>query len=52
VQETLAERKRREDLRAMLKINNGGAYKSEQDLTDAVEKIFAEEQEARRREKE
>gem|GEM_PF-7110145 len=52
VQETLAERKRREDLRAMLKINNGEAYKSEQDLTDAVEKIFAEEQEARRREKE
>lgn len=51
IQETLAERKRRDDIKAMLK-SNGASFKSEQDLIDAAEKIFAEEQEARRREKE
>jgi hypothetical protein len=51
IQETLAERKRRDDIKAMLK-SNGATFKSEQELIDAAEKIFAEEQEARRREKE
>lgn len=51
VQETLAERKRRDDIKAMLK-SNGASFKTEQDLNDAAEKIFVEEMEARRREKE
>ena len=35
----------------MLK-SNGASFKTEQDLNDAAEKIFVEEMEARRREKE